>query len=110
MMNIKSKFHGLPPRRLEDIFEWAGGFLDDFQQSSDSCSRSDGERVQLVPVRWSPPPEDRFKINFDAAYFEDSGSAGIGVVCRDHSRQAIAALCQNLAKVQSAEMAEVLVA
>ncbi|XP_050278388.1 uncharacterized protein LOC126719932 [Quercus robur] len=73
-------------------------------------SKEHGASIPRPVVRWSPPPEDCFKINFDAAYFEDSGLAGIGVVCRDHSGQAIAALCHNLGKVQSAEMAKALAA
>ena len=73
-------------------------------------SKKHGASIPRPVVHWSPPPEDCFKINFDAAYFEDLGLAGIGVVCRDHSGQAIVALCQNLGKVQSAEMAEALAA
>ena len=56
-------------------------------------SKEHGASIRSPVVRWSPPPEDHFKINFDAAYFEDSSLAGIGVVCHDHSEQAIAALC-----------------
>ena len=33
------------------------------------------------------------------AFCEELGLAGIGVVCRDHAGQAIAALCQSLGKV-----------
>ena len=73
-------------------------------------SKKHGASIPRPVVCWSPPLKDHFKINFDAAYFEDLGLAGIGVVCRDHSGQAIAALCHNLGKVQSAEMAKALVA
>ena len=73
-------------------------------------SKEHGASIPCPVIRWSPPPEDRFKINFDATYFEDSGLASIGVVCRDHSEQAIAALCLNLGKVQSVEMVEALAA
>ena len=34
-------------------------------------------------VRWSPPPADWYKANFDAAFSTESGSAAIGVVFRD---------------------------
>ena len=73
-------------------------------------SQERGASIPRPRVRWSPPPEDCFKVNFDAAYREESGFAGIGVVCRDNSALAIAALCQNLGQVQLAEMAEALAA
>ncbi|KAK7836191.1 hypothetical protein CFP56_022865 [Quercus suber] len=48
--------------------------------------------------------------NFDAAFFEKSGSAGVGVVYRDHTGQIIGALRQNIGSVQSIKMAEALAA
>ena len=69
-----------------------------------------GASIPHPVVHWSPPPDGCFKANFDTAYFEDSGIAGIGVVCRDQSEQAIVALCQNLGRVQSVKMAEALAA
>ena len=69
-----------------------------------------GASIPCPVVRWSPPPEDCFKANFDAAYFEEPGSTSIGVVYRDHSGQAIVTLCKNLGKVQFVEMAEALAA
>ena len=39
-----------------------------------------------------PLPEQHYKGNFDAAFFDDSGCARIGVVFRDHKGQVIAAL------------------
>ena len=61
-------------------------------------------------VRWSPPPADWYKANFDAAFSKESGSAAIRVVFRDQAGQVIAALCQNLGQVQSVDMAEALAA
>ena len=61
-------------------------------------------------VRWSPPPADWYKANFDAAFSIESGSTAIGVVFRDQAGQVIAALCQNLGQVQSVDMAEALAA
>ena len=43
------------------------------------------EPLRRPQVRWSPLPEDHYKANFDAAFFEESGSAGVGVVYRDHT-------------------------
>ena len=96
-----------PSWQLHELGEHVQRMVDEFWNVN---SKEHGASIPRSVVRWSPPPEDRFKINFDAAYFEDSGLAGIGVVCRDHSGQAITALCQNLGKVQSAEMVEALAA
>ena len=85
-----------PSWQLHELGEHAHRMVDEFWNVN---SKEHGASIPRSVVRWSPPPEDRFKINFDAAYFKDSSLAGIGVVCRDHSGQAIVALCQNLGKV-----------
>ena len=43
-------------------------------------------------TRWLPPPEGLYKTNFDAAFFGNSGTAGIGVIVRDSKGEIIAAL------------------
>ena len=42
--------------------------------------------------RWCPPTTDVCKVNFDAAVFRSSNSAGLGVVVRDSSGAVIGAL------------------
>ncbi|XP_075663116.1 uncharacterized protein LOC142632628 [Castanea sativa] len=66
------------------------------------------EPMRRPQVRQSPPPKYYYKANFDAAFFEESGSVGVGVVYRDHTGQVIEALQQNIGSVQSVEMAEAL--
>ncbi|XP_075669689.1 uncharacterized protein LOC142639381 [Castanea sativa] len=61
-------------------------------------------------VCWSPPPNDHYKVNFGATFFEETGSTGVGVVVRDCTGQIIGALRQNIGSVQSIEMAEAMVA
>ena len=61
-------------------------------------------------VRWSPPMENLYKANFDAALFEHLGFAGLGMVVRDCRRNVLAAFSQKVALLQSVEMAEALVA
>ena len=56
--------------------------------------------------RWSPPPENCYKINFDATLFDQLGSAGIGVVVRDYRGEVMAALSQKIALPQSVALAE----
>ena len=51
-----------------------------------------------------------FKVNFDAALFENIGSAGIGVVIRDSDGEIIAALSQRILLPFSLEMAEAMAA
>ena len=48
-------------------------------------------------VRWSPPTENLYKANFDAALFDHLGFAGLGVVVRDCKGNVLAALSQKVA-------------
>lgn len=50
--------------------------------------------VPLPPAlhQWRPPEQGYFKVNFDAAIFKVSNSAGIGVVIRDWRVEVTAAL------------------
>ncbi|KAL2492621.1 RNase H domain-containing protein [Abeliophyllum distichum] len=41
--------------------------------------------------RWNPPPMDSFKLNTDAAIFEDQGKTGLGLVIRDDLGSFVAA-------------------
>ena len=51
-----------------------------------------------------------YKGNFDAAFFDTTGCAGIGVVFRDFQGQVIATLSQKIPLVQSVELAKAMVA
>ena len=59
-------------------------------------------------VRWCPLPEQHYKGNFDATFFDDLGCAEIKVVFRDHKGQVIAALSQKIPLVQTMELVEAL--
>ena len=61
-------------------------------------------------VHWSPPTENLYKVNFNAALFEHLGFAGLGVLIRDGRGNVLAALSQKIALPQSVEMAEALAA
>ena len=61
-------------------------------------------------MRWSPPPKDHYKVNFNATFFAEIRSVGVGVVVRDCDGQIIGALRQNIGSVQFVEMAEALAA
>lgn len=47
-------------------------------------------------VKWSPPVEGLYKVNFDRAIFEDQAFAGLGVVIRDSTSLIICALSQKI--------------
>lgn len=76
-------------------------FLDENKQPPRSAPQHD-------QVRWIPPSEQNYKGNFDAALFDDSGCAGVGVVFRDHRSQVIASLSQKIRLVRTVELAEAL--
>ena len=59
-------------------------------------------------VLWCPPQVGFFKANFDAAIFDSTGLAGIGVVVRDQSGHVIAALIQMIKMPHSVDLAEAL--
>ena len=66
--------------------------------------------VQGPRVRWTKPPEDFYKANFDAALFDTSNMTGIRVVIRDCNGNIIGALSQKIALPQSIEQARALAA
>lgn len=51
-------------------------FLDANKQTSNPVPR--------ISIHWMPPPENCYKVNFDAAMFDSLGCTGIRVVVRDH--------------------------
>jgi len=60
----------------------------------------------VAPVRWFRPPDGFYKVNFDAALFENLGCAGIGMAVWDSDGAIIAALSQRIPLPLSVEMAE----
>ncbi|KAK7851268.1 hypothetical protein CFP56_042495 [Quercus suber] len=61
-------------------------------------------------VRWTPPPDTCYKLNFDAALLDGFNQVGLGAVCRDSQGHVLAALSQRVGPVKSVEMAEALAA
>ena len=79
---------GLPS---EKIFETAKAFLSDYQAKFPRKMKQPVERV-----KWQPPGEGLYKINYDGAVFNESGEAGIGIIVRDARGEVIAALAEKL--------------
>ena len=61
--------------------------------------------LRLV-AQWSPPPENCYKVNFDASMFDHLGCANIRVVVRDHRGEVMAALSQKIVVPQLVALAE----
>ena len=57
-------------------------------------------------IRWSPPPPNYLKVNFDGATFKDIGRAGLSVVMRDNHGQVIASLSDQVNLLFSSNMVE----
>lgn len=47
-------------------------------------------------VKWKPPPNNCFKVNFDGAVFKDDNEAGIGVLIKDEEGQVIASMAEKV--------------
>lgn len=60
----------------------------------------------LEPSRWAPPPQNVFKVNFDAAWLNNQTEFGIGVVVSNHSGDFYAGMSKVGTKAASAELAE----
>ncbi|KAL0303741.1 UNVERIFIED_CONTAM: hypothetical protein Sradi_6242200 [Sesamum radiatum] len=56
--------------------------------------------------RWSPPPVNVVKINFDGALFVNEGESGIGVVAHDSAGSCLAWLSHGLPNCLSPELVE----
>ena len=67
------------------------------------CKSNVGPSAPTIPVHWSHPLESFYKVNFNAAMFENLGCAGIGVTIRDSAGEIIAALSQRIPLPHSVE-------
>ena len=83
----------------------AGEFLDEFKQSQAQLAVS---TVNARSSNWSPPSRSNFKLNFDAAIFQDYKATGFGAVIRNNEGEVMAALSARGPPVQDSEEAEVL--
>lgn len=66
------------------------------------------QSINNVPpqIKWSPPPLNYLKVNFDGATFKDIGKAGIGAVIRDNHGQVITSLSKQVNLPFSFDMIE----
>ncbi|KAK7860553.1 hypothetical protein CFP56_036752 [Quercus suber] len=96
-----------PAWPLNEVGERAIGLVREFFEVGKSEAVTRGA---VAPVRWFRPPDGFYKVNFDAALFENLGCAGIGVAVRDSVGAIIAALSQRIPLPLPVEMAEAMAA
>ena len=84
---------GRPSQSLESFSIRAGALLREFI----AVHEGDLSLLESTVVhQWRPPEQGIYKVNFDAAVFKASNSAGIGVIIRDWGGQAIGALSMSM--------------
>ena len=64
---------------LHELGERAQDLVDEFWEVNPQVQSGPVRRSQ---VRWSPPPQDHYKVNFDVTFCR-TGLASVGVVVRD---------------------------
>ena len=66
--------------------------------------RAAQSRKQPTPprplVKWSPPVEEYYKVNFDGAVFRGEEKAGIGVIIRNSQGMVMASISQKISLPQ----------
>jgi len=60
----------------------------------------------LKPKHWDPPPVGWVMMNVDAALFPKTNRMGLGIVCRNHVGEFLAACRQGFDKITNPELVE----
>ena len=83
----------------------ATDFLEEFREAQQHLAvRRQVDRE----VHWRPPPRNGFKLNFDAAIFEELNALGFGAVIHNGEGEVMAAMAARGRPVSGSEEAEVL--
>ena len=87
------------------LVKQASVFLEEYRASQDHLA---------VPVvvkrssRWVPPPENRFKLNFDAAIFQEIHASGFGAIIRNERGKVMASFSARGPSAVDSEEAKLL--
>jgi ribonuclease HI len=57
-------------------------------------------------IKWTPPAEGRYKVNYDGAIFSTTNDAGLGVIIRNARGEVMGSLCQRVPFPHSVEAVE----
>lgn len=61
-------------------------------------NRRDHDQPRAVQAQWKPPAPDSVKLNVDGSFSPDDGSAGIGLVLRNHKGEVLFSACCSLSR------------
>ena len=90
---------------LSRLNKRATEFLEEFREAQQHLAVP----MSIAKVaQWNPPLENEFKLNFDAAIFEDCNASWFGAVIRNGEGEVLAALAASGPPVSNSEEAEVL--
>ena len=84
----------LPCMPLNQVGPQAAKLLQDYLDAQDPQAPSNP--MALPPQSWTPPNPTYFKANFDGAVFNNSNSAGLGIIIRDSNGEVIAAMSKRI--------------
>ncbi|KAK4846467.1 hypothetical protein QYF36_017550 [Acer negundo] len=98
--------HSLPTVRLEDVFEWASGCIEVYQNSAAPLNTSSSGNGQFSPPRWSPPIPAKYLLNFDVAIDGSRGVVGFGLAIRNSDGCVMAVSSQQVLASYSPMVAE----
>ncbi|XP_023884299.1 uncharacterized protein LOC112028995 [Quercus suber] len=82
----------------------AAEFLEEFQQVQQHLAVP----MQVDGNIWRPPDQSWFKLNFDAAIFDEQNSSGFGAMIRNNQGEVMAAMAARGPPVSCSEEAETL--
>ncbi|XP_073041762.1 uncharacterized protein [Primulina eburnea] len=88
--------------------DWSEILLHDFQHARLALSFTREPTKCNSPKVWVAPPEDKLRLDVDAAYNADSNNYAIGGVVRNHAGQPVLAFGRKIDKPQSITCAELL--
>ncbi|XVF17816.1 hypothetical protein REPUB_Repub10bG0157100 [Reevesia pubescens] len=84
--------HGEPSRSMIEVSCYADRFIQEFNEAQLSQTR----HIPSAAQRWVPPPEGKFKINFDGSFHPANREGGIGIVIRDFRGRVAGATAQTI--------------
>uniref|UniRef100_A0A7N2RFA1 Reverse transcriptase zinc-binding domain-containing protein n=1 Tax=Quercus lobata TaxID=97700 RepID=A0A7N2RFA1_QUELO len=97
--------HGGKLQSPTQLNKRAFDLLTEFRQAQEQLTIA--SRTSTVS-RWCPPPNSRFKLNFDAAIFPDLKCSGIGAIIRNERGEVMGAMSAKEQQVLDSTEAEVL--
>ena len=100
-----ARHFGRPVHPLSKICSMAGTLLQEFLAVQ---SESPAPPGPIIMQQWRPREHNFYKVNFDAATFSSTNSAGIGVIVRDCAGEVICALSMPISLPQSVVAVEAL--